>query len=76
MYIKSLEEMEKIVDSFRFLYWDGWDVIQTFPSDKARTSKRGIFKNGRWYLHNRYRPGAKGWNIPDKLINKKGKSES
>lgn len=76
MYIRSLEEMEKIVGSFKFLHWDGWDVIQTFPSEKARTSRRGIFRNGRWYLHNRYRPTEQGWKIPDKLVNKKGKRES
>lgn len=76
MYIKSLEEMEEIVDSFKFLYWDGWTVVQTFQSDKARTSRKGIFRRGRWYLHKRYEPTEKGWNIPEKLLAKRGKSES
>lgn len=76
MYIRSVEQMEKIVDSLKFLHWDGWDVIQTFQSDKARTSKAGIFKDGRWYLHKRYKPTSEGWNIPDKIVAKKGKRES
>ena len=43
MIIKSLEQMEQIVEQRKFLHWDGWTVVQTFPSEKARTSKHGLF---------------------------------
>ena len=76
MYIRSLEQMEQIVGSVKFLHWDGWTVVQTFPSDKARTSKNGIYRKGRWYLQKRFEPGKDGWNIPDKIVSKKGKRES
>jgi hypothetical protein len=76
MYIRSLEKMEQIVSSLKFLHWDGWTVVQTFPSEKARTSRKGIFRNGRWYLQRRFEPNENGWNIPEKLVSKKCKRES
>ena len=77
MFITSLKEMEKIVDSKKFLHWDGWTVIQTFPTDKGRTSKFGLYRNGRWFIQKRFVPGAKGWNIPEKFVNaKQGRRES
>lgn len=77
MFITSLEEMEKIVESKKFLHWDGWVVIQTFPTDKGRTSKFGLYRNGRWFIQKRFTPGAKGWNIPEKFLGtNKGQRES
>lgn len=68
MFIRSLEEMEQIVKQRKFLHWDGWVVVQTFPSEKARTSKYGLFRNGRWYIQKRFEPNENGWNIPNKII--------
>lgn len=76
MFIKSLERMEEIVASRKYLHWDGWTVIQTFPTDKGRTSKYGLYRNGRWYIQKRFVPGAKGWNIPSKIATVKKKNES
>jgi len=69
MFITSLEEMEDIVKSKKFLHWDGWTVIQTFPTDKGRTSKFGLYRNGR--IQKRFTPGSKGWNIPEKFVGSK-----
>jgi len=77
MFITSLEEMEKIVESKKFLHWDGWVVIQTFPTEKGRTSKFGLYRNNRWFIQKRFVPGAKGWKIPEKFLgNPKEKRES
>jgi|AntAceMinimDraft_6_1070360.scaffolds.fasta_scaffold01109_8 hypothetical protein len=77
MFISSLEDMEKIVSERRYLHWDGWVVVQTFPSDKARTSKFGLLRNGRWCIQKRFVPGKQGWNISEKiLIVKKEQRES
>lgn len=77
MFIRSLEEMEQIVKQKKFLHWDSWVVVQTFPSEKGRTSKYGLFMNGRWYIQKRFEPTEKGWDIPGKLIpSKKRQRES
>lgn len=77
MFVKSLEQMEDIVDSRKFLHWDGWTVVHTFPSEKARTSKHGIFRNGRWYIQKRYELTIRGWEVPSKIIPaKQAKRES
>ncbi|MFY9325721.1 MAG: hypothetical protein WAO29_04615 [Candidatus Nanopelagicales bacterium] len=67
MIVTSLEKMEAIVEKNWFLYWDGWTVVQSFPSDKGRTSKFGAYRNKRWHLQRRYEPTERGWNIPKKL---------
>jgi hypothetical protein len=71
-YIRSVEEMEKIVSQNKFLFWDGWTVVNSFPSDKARTSKYGAYVNGKWHLQKRFVPTSKGWDIPDKLVRTNG----
>jgi hypothetical protein len=68
MQVKSLEKMEKIVSRNRYLKWDGWTVLNAFPSDRGSTSKDGVLINGKWHIQNRYEPNENGWNIPDKLV--------
>ena len=68
MQVTSLEKMEAIVKKNRFLSWDGWTVVNSFPSEKARTAVNGAYVNGTWHLQNRYEPTETGWNIPDKLV--------
>jgi len=77
MFIRSLEEMEKIVEQKKFLHWDGWTVVQTFNSERARTSPDGIRINGQWHIQKRFVPTSKGWEIPNKIIgSRKEKRES
>jgi hypothetical protein len=68
MYIKSLEKMESIVASNKSLSWSGWDVVNSYPSDKARTSKYGKYLNGKWHMTKTFKPGPNGWDIPDRMI--------
>lgn len=76
MFITSLEEMESIVKNKKFLHWDGWTVVQTFPTDKGRTSKYGLYRNGRWHIQKRFVPGSRGWDVPAKIVNVKKNNES
>jgi hypothetical protein len=68
MQIKSLEKMEQIVAKNRSLFWDGWTVVNSYPSDKGRTSKFGAYVRGKWHLQNRFVPTTNGWDIPDKFV--------
>jgi hypothetical protein len=61
--------MEQIVKNSKSLSWDGWDVINRYKSEKARTSKYGQYINGRWYMVKRFKPTRNGWDIPESLIN-------
>jgi hypothetical protein len=68
MLIKSLEQMEKIVANNRSLSWDGWTVINTYPSKAGWTSPHGILIKGVWHMRKRYEVESTGWEIPDKLV--------
>lgn len=68
MTINSLEQMENIVSKSKSLFWDGWTVVNSFPSEKGRTSPQGAFVNGKWHLQRRFTPSQSGWEIPDKLV--------
>ena len=68
MTITSLEKMEKIVEKSKYLYWDGWDVISSYPSKKASTSKYGAYRNGEWQMQRRFRPSESGWDIPERFV--------
>lgn len=68
MQIKSLEQMETVVKRNKFLSWDGWTVVNAFPSEKGRTAKDGAYINGVWHISRRFEPNENGWNIPDKLV--------
>lgn len=68
MIIKSLEKMEKIVERSKYLRWDGWTVVNSYPSKKASTSRYGAYVNGEWHLQRRFEPTEIGWDIPDRFI--------
>jgi hypothetical protein len=68
MQIKSLTQMEEIVLKNKSLFWDGWTVISSYPSEKAKTSPQGAFVKGKWHLQRRFVPSSNGWEIPDKFV--------
>jgi hypothetical protein len=68
MVIRTIEEMEKLVSSNKELSWDGWTVVKRYPSDKAKTSKQGVFVKGVWYIEQRFEPTSHGWEIPSKSV--------
>ncbi|NDB60484.1 hypothetical protein EB001_18840 [bacterium] len=68
MIVKTLEEMEAIVSGNKGLSWDGWTVVNRYKSDKAKTSKYGVYFRGNWYISKRFEPGRDGWDIPERLV--------
>ena len=68
MQIKSLDQMETIVEKNSILSWDGWYVVEMYVSDKGATSKFGAYKNGKWHLKKVFTPSQNGWDIPDKYV--------
>lgn len=68
MKVTTLEKMEEIVSKNKSLMWDGWTVVNSYPSDKARTSAKGAYLNGKWQIQTRFAPTESGWDIPDKFV--------
>lgn len=68
MKVKSLEEMESIVSKNNSLFWDGWTVVNRYKSDKAKTSKYGMYIDNIWYMTKRFEPNRDGWDIPERLV--------
>ena len=68
MVIKTIDEMEKFVASNKSFSWDGWTVVRTYKSDKARTSTNGVCINGQWLIQERFVPGIDGWVIPESIV--------
>jgi hypothetical protein len=68
MIIDSLEKMEKVVEKAKYLFWDGWTVVSSYPSKKGSTSKYGAYKDGEWHVQRRFEPNASGWDIPERFM--------
>ena len=65
--VNSLDAMESIVNKNRQLSWDGWTVVNSYASEKGRTSKNGALVGSKWHLQQRFVPGTNGWDIPQKF---------
>ena len=68
MNVTSLEEMEQIVSKNKALTWDGWTVIHLRQNDNAYSSKNGVYRNGQWYIQNRFDVTENGWELPNKFV--------
>lgn len=68
MNIKSLEKMERLVEKAKYLHWDGWTVISSYPSKKGSTSKYGAYRDGAWHIQRRFEPNENGWEIPERFL--------
>ena len=73
MLIKSLEEMEVIVENNKALSWEGWTVVKRTKSDAAWMQPNAQFVKGKWFVINKYFVNQDGWNIPSKLVKKNAK---
>jgi len=70
MLIKSLEEMESIVDNNEFLSWDGWTVLEAKKSPTAWMQPNAQLVKHEWHTVNRFDANENGWDIPAKLVKK------
>jgi hypothetical protein len=60
----------EIVERNMFLEWDGWDITTRRKSENGFSDKRGVFKNGEWWLQFRYPLRNDGtWKIPEIYVN-------
>lgn len=67
----NYDDAHKVVDSNRFLNWDGWDIVTRRKSPGAWMDKRGIFADGQWWLQFRYPVRSNGtWEVPDIYVNR------
>lgn len=65
----NYKEAQDIVESNRFLEWDGW-TITTWRSDpKGFSDVRGEFKNDQWGITFKYPLKDDGtWSIPNSYV--------
>lgn len=68
MIVKDLKKMEEIVLNNKSLHWDGWTVVNSYPSEKGRLSKFGALFKGAWHIQSRFTPSSVGWEIPNKFV--------
>ena len=69
MIIKDLNQMEKIVNNNKkVLSWDGWSVVEIYPSEKGRSAVNGAYKNNKWFIKKVFNPSQVGWEIPNKYV--------
>jgi hypothetical protein len=69
MIIKDLNQMEAIVNNNKkVLSWDGWSVVEMYPSEKGRSAVNGAYKNNKWFIKKVFTPSQVGWEIPNKYV--------
>lgn len=68
MIISSVEKMDKVVEKAKYLFWDGWTVVSSYPSKKGSTSRYGAYKDGEWHVQRRFEPNELGWDIPERFM--------
>lgn len=66
MIINDLNKMEKIVASNKSLSWIGWDVVERYKTDMAKTAINGVRVKDVWYTQRIFKVDRNGWNIPNK----------
>lgn len=60
----------EVVERNRFLSWDGYDIVTHRKSENGYTNKRGVFKDGEWWLQFRYSLRPNGtWEVPEIYVN-------
>jgi len=65
----SYDEAHKIVESNRFLEWDGWSINTWRADPKGFSDVRGEFRDGQWCIIFRYPVKTDGtWSIPNSYV--------
>jgi len=68
MRIKTLDEMDKIVQNNPELHWEGWTVVRLQRDDYAEYLSVGTKRDGQWYKRTEYLPDSEGWEIPPVIV--------
>lgn len=68
MLIKSLDQMESIVENSDSLSWNGWDVVNSAKDPMAFTKLNAAFVDGKWFRTETYAITEEGWEIPNKFV--------
>ena len=66
--VKSLDAMERLVQSRHNLIWDGWEVFRIRRHPTAFYYKDGRLINGRWFRTERIKLTREGWIVPGDLL--------
>ena len=66
--VKSLDLMERLVQSRYNLIWDGWEVLRIRKHPTAYYYKDGRLINGRWFRTERIKLTREGWIVPSDLL--------
>ena len=66
--VKSLDLMERLVQSRYNLIWDGWEVLRIRKHPTAYYYKDGRLINGRWFRTERIKLTREGWIVPGDLL--------
>lgn len=54
------------------VFWDGWTMVFFRPSESARKSKAGIYRNGQWGFANRVEVNSEGvWEVDFRNVKKR-----
>ncbi len=65
------DQAHAVVDKNQFLDWDGYDIITRRRDPKGYSDKRGVFKNGEWWIQFRYPLADDGtWSVPNIYVNR------
>lgn len=57
--------------------WQGWDIVFYRPSDMARTSKDGVWRDGQWQFANRSVVNSRGiWTVDPRNIKRSRRARS
>lgn len=67
MFITSLSEAERLVDSRSDLEWEGWDLVRYKKNARAQFDRNGVYRNGSWYIKTVFPLNRDGWSIPERF---------
>jgi len=66
MFITNENYANKIVDTNKSLFWEGWNIVEFKPASDAYYSPQGAFHNGKWGYKNVFALTEQGWKVPKK----------
>jgi hypothetical protein len=68
MLVSSYDYAHKMVETNKFLSWNGWDIVEFKPNDSAEYKAEGSLQNGLWGFAKTFPLTEKGWEVPSKYV--------